>query len=53
MQTPGLTGKRVEEAMEMFANKFIAIALGLGLLLSLVSTFGTDEAFILLAALFG
>jgi len=37
----------------MFENKFIAIALGVGLLFSLVSTFGTDEAIILLAALFG
>jgi hypothetical protein len=37
----------------MLANKFIAIALGVGLLLSLVSTFSSDEPFILLAALFG
>jgi hypothetical protein len=37
----------------MLTDKSIAIALGVGLLLSLVSTFGSDEAFILLAALFG
>jgi hypothetical protein len=37
----------------MLTDKSIAIALGVGLLLSLVSAFGSDEAFILLAALFG
>jgi hypothetical protein len=36
----------------MLAIKFIAVILGVGLLLSLSSTFGTEEAFVLLAALF-
>jgi hypothetical protein len=39
--------------IQMLANKFIAAALGLGLLISLVVTFGSDETLILLAALFG
>jgi hypothetical protein len=37
----------------MFANKLIAIALGVGFLISFVLTIGVDEAFILLAVLFG
>jgi hypothetical protein len=37
----------------MLTSKLIAIALGVGLLLPLVLTFGSDEALILLAALFG
>ena len=37
----------------MLEIKFIAVALGVGSLLSLVSTFGSEEAYILLAALFG
>jgi hypothetical protein len=37
----------------MLANKFIAVALGVGLLISLVVTFGSDETLFLLAALFG
>jgi hypothetical protein len=38
---------------QMLANKFIAVALGVGLLISLVATFGSDETLILLAALLG
>jgi hypothetical protein len=37
----------------MLTTKFIAVALGVGFLLSLVSTLGSEDAFILLAALFG
>jgi hypothetical protein len=37
----------------MIAFKVIALVLGVGLLLLPFSTFGTEEAFILLAAIFG
>jgi hypothetical protein len=37
----------------LFALKVITVVFGAGLLLSAFSTFGTDEACILLAALFG
>jgi hypothetical protein len=36
----------------MLTIKVIAVVLGVGLLLSYSSTFGTEEAFVLLAALF-
>ena len=50
---PGSTRERVEEGIQMLTNKFIAIALGVGLLISLALTFSADEVFILLAAFFG
>ena len=37
----------------MFAFKVVAVVFGAGILLSTFSTFGTDEAYVLLAALFG
>jgi hypothetical protein len=37
----------------MFTLKVIAIVFGVGLVLSQFTTFGTDEACVLLAALFG
>jgi len=37
----------------MITFKVIAVVTGAGLLLSLFSNFGTEEAFVLLAALFG
>jgi hypothetical protein len=36
----------------MLQDKLVAVVLGIGLLLSLVSTFGSDEGILLLAALF-
>jgi hypothetical protein len=37
----------------MLALKVVAVVFGAGVLLSTFPTFGTDEAYVLLAALFG
>jgi hypothetical protein len=43
----------LNEVIPMFTLKVIAIVFGVGLVLSQFTTFGTDEACVLLAALFG
>jgi hypothetical protein len=43
----------LHEVIPMFTLKVIAIVFGVGLVLSQFTTFGTDEACVLLAALFG
>jgi hypothetical protein len=49
----GHFNRDLQRRIQMFALKVVVVVFGAGVLLSAFSTFGTDEACVLLAALFG